>query len=99
MVLSIELLRLVQIVVLAAALPLSVIAARGYWHAPFGTVLRPLPLVTLGFIVALSVRFLSLGPDASLLIQGLAWTVTVAAVCWASLQFVLVTTERKVLGS
>lgn len=41
-------LRLGQVVVLAAALPLALIAARGYRDAPFGSVLRPLvPIVVI----------------------------------------------------
>ena len=95
----IDALRLLQVVLLAVALPLSIIAARGYWNAPFGAVLKPLPVVTVGFLVTLATRFLPLSPGGALLVQALAWTVAVVAVCWASLQFVLVTTEQKVLST
>ena len=90
-------LRALQIVVLGAAVPLSLIAVRGYWHAPFGAVLRPLPVAAVGFLVAVGERFLPIGSDLATTIQFAAWTVAVLAVAWASLQFFLVTTERRVL--
>jgi hypothetical protein len=42
---------LVEVLCLAGALPLSVIAARGFWHAPFGRLVRPLPVVFACFLV------------------------------------------------
>lgn len=36
---------LATVVVLAATFPLSVIAVRGYWQAPFSRLLRPLPVI------------------------------------------------------
>lgn len=30
----------------------SLVAVRGYWHTPFGDVLRPLPIAYGGFVVA-----------------------------------------------
>lgn len=41
---------LVTTLALAMALPLSVIAARGFSDAPFGRLLRPLPIVFGGYI-------------------------------------------------
>lgn len=90
-------LRALQIFVLGAALPLSIVAARGYWRAPFGAVLRPLPVVTVGFAVAVGERFLPVGSTTAGTIQLVAWTVAVLAVAWSSVQFFLVTTERRVL--
>lgn len=43
-------LSLTIILVLAATLPVAVIAVRGFRGAPFGSVLRPLPFVLLAFI-------------------------------------------------
>lgn len=90
-------LRALQVFVLGAALPLSIIAARGYWHAPFGSVLRPLPVVTVGFAVAVGGRFLPVDGSTATTIWLLAWAVAVAGVTWSSVQFFLVTTERRVL--
>lgn len=90
-------LRALQLFALGAALPLSVIAVRGYWHAPFGAVLRPLPFAILGFTIALGVRFTPLAGDAAMVVQLGAWTIAVLGVTWASVQFFLVTTERRVL--
>lgn len=45
-----RLLLLLTTLTLAAGFPLAVIAARGFSEAPFGRVLRPLPVVFGGFI-------------------------------------------------
>ncbi|WP_058366992.1 hypothetical protein [Haloparvum sedimenti] len=45
-----RLLLLLTTLTLAAGLPLSVIAARGFAGSPFGRVLRPIPVVFIGFI-------------------------------------------------
>ena len=42
---------LIEVLCLAAALPLSVIAARGFWNAPFGRMVRPLPVVFVCFLL------------------------------------------------
>lgn len=43
-------LELATVLVLAGTLPLAVIAARGFRGAPFGSVLRPLPVVIAAFV-------------------------------------------------
>jgi hypothetical protein len=45
-----RLLALATTLVLAATLPVAVIAVRGFRGAPFGSVLRPLPFVLLAFV-------------------------------------------------
>lgn len=41
----------VELALLAATIPLSLIAARGFWNAPFGRLMRPLPAVFFLFLV------------------------------------------------
>lgn len=41
---------LIEVLCLAAAIPLSLIAARGFWNAPFGRMVRPLPVVFVFFL-------------------------------------------------
>lgn len=43
-------LTLATTVVLAGAFPLAVVASRGFRDAPFGSVLRPIPVVILAFV-------------------------------------------------
>lgn len=45
-----QVLSLATVVVLAAAFPLSLVAARGFRGAPFGSVLRPIPVVVAAYI-------------------------------------------------
>lgn len=43
-------LELTTLLILAATLPLAVIAVRGFRGAPFGAVLRPLPVVIVAYL-------------------------------------------------
>lgn len=45
-----QLLTLATTLILAGAVPIAVIAARGFRGAPFGAVLRPLPVVLVGYV-------------------------------------------------
>lgn len=45
-----ELFKVGTVVVLSAAFPLSIIAARGFWSTPFGAVLKPLPVVIVVYL-------------------------------------------------
>jgi hydrogenase-4 membrane subunit HyfE len=49
-----RILSMATVFVLAATLPLAVIAVRGYWQAPFRRLLGPLPVI-IGALVALHV--------------------------------------------
>lgn len=53
--------RLVQIVVLAASLPLAVLAAWGFRAAPVGRAVAALPVVSLGFASSASAELLPPG--------------------------------------
>lgn len=55
MVPGISVLDSLQVLVLAAAVPLSLVAARGFGDSPFGDVLRPLPMVSLSFLASVVV--------------------------------------------
>jgi len=45
-----QFLSVATVLVLAAAFPLSLVAARGFRGAPFGGVLRPIPVVVVAYI-------------------------------------------------
>lgn len=42
---------LIELLLVAVTLPLSLIAARGFWDAPFGRMIKPLPLVFAFYIL------------------------------------------------
>lgn len=50
-VVAIQAFVLIEVLCLAAAIPLSLIAARGFWNAPFGRMVRPLPVAFASFLV------------------------------------------------
>ncbi|MFC4450140.1 hypothetical protein [Halorussus aquaticus] len=80
--------------VLAGTFPVAVIAARGFRGAPFGSVLRPLPVVILAYIalnanVAVGV---AVPPAYELVASAVA---TVAALVAAAHVLVLLTERRK----
>lgn len=50
---------------LGAAFVLSVVALRGFWAAPFGDVLRPLPVAFGGFLLASAPVALDIGVPLS----------------------------------
>lgn len=53
-----EIASLVQILLLAASLPLAVLAYRGYRGTPWGRVLQPLPIMEVCFILYLAILIL-----------------------------------------
>ncbi|MDY7080905.1 MAG: hypothetical protein SXQ77_00500 [Halobacteria archaeon] len=84
---------LITVLFLAAAVPLSVIAARGFWNAPFGKVMKPLPIVFTAFLVSESPKLIDSGfPDVY---YAVITTVGVLAAVWAALQATMLLTERR----
>ncbi|WP_135828515.1 hypothetical protein [Halorussus halobius] len=87
-------LALATTVVLAGTFPLALIAARGFRDAPFGSVLRPLPVVILAFVALNAPGALSVdSPDAVRLATSLV--ATVSALVSAAHAVVLLTERRK----
>lgn len=91
-----EVLAAIQLFLLGMAVPLVVIAARGYRDAPFGAVLSPLPVVALGFAVTVVAKLLPLGTHEVYYLFAVGNTVgTVAAVVSAWRLVVLLTQRRR----
>lgn len=89
-----SLLALTTTVVLAGTFPLAVVAARGYRGAPFGAVLRPLPVVLAAY-VALNAPT-AVGLDLPSAYQLVVSTVaTAGALVSAAHVFVLLAGRRK----
>jgi len=87
-------LTLATTVVLAGAFPLAAIASRGFRDAPFGSVLRPLPVVILAFVAMNAPGTVGADvPDAYYLATSLV--ATVGALVSAAHALVLLTERRK----
>lgn len=89
-----RMLSLATTLVLAGTFPLSLVAVRGFRDAPFGSVLRPIPVVLLAFIAlnAAWVSEASVPPAYHVLTSSLA---IVAALVSAAHVVVLLTERRK----
>lgn len=88
-------LELATMLVLAGTLPIAVIAARGFRGAPFGAVLRPIPVVLLAYIAMNVSGVLDVDlPEAYYLISS---TIGVAGALVAASQAVVLLTERRKL--
>ncbi|QLG26717.1 hypothetical protein HUG10_03790 [Halorarum halophilum] len=79
-----------QALLLAASLPLALIALRGYWGAPFGLVVAGLPVVSVGLLLSASGELLSLTPAVGSLTWQVGSVVAVAGFAWVGLQLVRV---------
>jgi hypothetical protein len=84
-----------QVVVLAATLPIAVIAARGYRDAPFGRVVRPLVPITLAYLGVAGIKLLepSMGVDASRVLGSVA----IALIAWTGIQAIVLLSGRRAL--
>lgn len=88
-----DVLMTVELLVLASALPLSVIAALGFRGSPFGKVVTPLPFAIAGFLLA----------DGSLYLYGNGHptiyypfaAVGVVAAIYAAFNAMMLLTERR----
>lgn len=87
-------LALSTMVVLVGTFPLAVIASRGFRDAPFGSVLRPLPIVVLGFAAMKAPSVMDIAvPDTYFLVVSLV--ATAGALVSAAYALVLLTEWRK----
>jgi len=80
--------------VLAGTFPLAVVAARGFRGAPFGSVLRPIPVILLAYVAlnANTALGVSVPPVYELVVSAVA---TMAALVSAAHVLVLLTERRK----
>lgn len=83
------------VLVLAAALPLAVIAIRGYWQAPFSRLLRPLPVIV-SALVALHVPTI-LAVDPPVVYSTVVSSLAVAASFAMAVEALLLLTGRRSL--
>lgn len=81
------------LLVLAATLPLSIIAVSGFRDAPFGRVLRPLPVVFFGYILYITPQFVPV--DLPLLFYAIVSTVAVFCSLVAASEAALLLTGRR----
>jgi len=87
-------LALATTVVLAGTFPLAVVAARGFRDAPFGSVLRPLPVVIAAFVAMNAPAAVDATlPDAYFL--GVSLVATAGVLVSAAYALVLLTERRK----
>lgn len=86
-----------QVFALAVAVPLSVLAVRGFGDAPFAHVLRPLPVATVAFLLAVSVSLLPLTETVQGWVVALAMGVGTLAVVWMTAQLFLLVSQRRKL--
>lgn len=81
---TLEILAFVQTLLMAAAIPLSTVAAYGFSDTPWGAVLRPLPVIELSFIVGIAMSLLEYDTGPLLLVQALVFGVGVLGTTVAS---------------
>lgn len=92
-VVGLEVVVLAEVVVVSAALVLSVIAALGFWDAPFGRLMRPLPLGIFVFLLIDGATLLDVGLSIWYF-YGLG-AIAVVIVAYAAIQGALLLTERR----
>lgn len=84
---------ILAMLVLAAALPVTYLAMQGFQDAPFGRVLRPMPVVFLGYIVYIAPQYLDLGLPLSF--YAVVSTISVLASLVAAIEATLLLTGRR----
>lgn len=89
-----RILSLATVLVLASTLPLSLVAVRGFRGAPFGAVLRPIPVVVVAYIAmnAAWVMDASVSPTYRIVTSTVA---TLGVLVSAAHALVLLTERRK----
>jgi hypothetical protein len=80
---------------LACSFVFSLVAVRGFWEAPFGRVVRPLPIAFAGFFAAVAPGLLGVVPPTSYLVVTATGGVLASFVA-AAQGFVLLTGWRAV---
>lgn len=84
---------MLAMLVLAATLPVTFIAIRGFEDAPFVRVLRPMPVVFIGYIVYIGPQYLDLG--LPLMFYAVVSTIGVLASLAAAAEATLLLTGRR----
>jgi hypothetical protein len=79
---------------LVGSLVFSLVAVRGFWNAPFGDVLRPLPIAFAGFLAAVAPELLGVAAPTSYLVVTATGAVLASFVA-AVQAFVLLTGWRE----
>lgn len=90
-----RILALGTVLVLAATLPLSLVAIRGFRGAPFGSVLRPLPVVLVAYVALNSAWVLDVSVPPAY--QVVTSTVATAALLVSAAHVLVLLTERRKL--
>lgn len=90
-----RILSLATVLVLAGTLPLALVAVRGYRGAPFGAVLRPLPVVLAAYIGLNSAWVLDVSVPPAYQIA--TSTVATAALLVSAAHVLVLLTERRKL--
>ncbi|WP_135827545.1 hypothetical protein [Halorussus halobius] len=80
---------LAKILLLAASLPLAILAYRGYRGTPWGRVLQPIPVVEVSFILYLVIVILGIDAPAVHGFAVVAWAVGTLAACLSALRLTL----------
>lgn len=88
-----EALILAEVVILSATLPLSVVAALGFWGSPFSKVTGPLPVVIACYLVADGSRLIFGHPPPYA--YALLSSVAVVAAVYAAVNGAMLLTERR----
>jgi len=84
---------LLTLLVLAASIPVAVIAYRGFSDAPFGRVLRPLPVVFLGYVAYIGPQYADVSLPATF--YAVVSTIGVLATLAAAVEASLLLTGRR----
>lgn len=84
---------LLTLLVLAAAVPVAVIAYRGFNDAPFGRVLRPLPVVFLGYVAYIGPQYAEIA--LPMVFYAVVSTIGVLATLVAAVEASLLLTGRR----
>ena len=96
------LLSLANVVVLTVGLVLAIVAARGFSDAPFGRMLRPLPVMFAAFLLVNTPWTTELSGWPGYvprygLVYAVVFSVAVLSATWAAVQAVFLLTERRSL--
>lgn len=90
--------RVAQLVLVAASVPLAVVAARGFRSAPVGRAVAALPVVSLGFLVSASAEVLGPGQLPGGPLWPLGGVVGAAGFAWLAVSFLALVSGRRQVG-
>lgn len=87
----------VNIVLLAAVLPLTIIAFRGFRGSPWGRVLQPLPVIAVGYLTSRCLAILHVDGELVLLTMIVSLGVAVAATALHATRLAFLLTGRRAM--